>query len=206
MHSLHQPPTPFAHTLQTARVLLQAPRMQDAAALTEAVCESLPALRAWPTALPWAQEVPTRAASEAWVRSSRSEWQRGTALGFLVWEAGTQLVGGVGLHALDWQARQGEIGFWCRSSRAGQGLMHAATAELLRYALKDLGLQRVEALTDAANLRSRALCERLGLQLLREIAQAEAAPAQGPGRTCVYATTEACSGAGPRALERHVGV
>ena len=159
--------------LHTPRVRLSAPRAQDAAAQTEAITESLPALRAWSAALPWAQDAPSLVASQAFVRSSLLEWQRGTALVYLVWEQGTQhLLGSVGLHALDWQTRHGELGFWCRSSRTGQGLMGEATAELLRHALQDLGLQRIEALTDADNLRSCALCERLGMQRVRDMQHA----------------------------------
>ena len=32
-------------------------------------------------------------------------------------------IGGTGLHRIDWAQRQFEIGYWCRSSRVGEGFV-----------------------------------------------------------------------------------
>lgn len=191
MRAMQLPPS-FAQPLRTPRLELRSLCLHDAAALVDAITESLPALRAWPDALPWAMQAPSRAAFEAFVRSSVADAQRGTALVYGVWEQGTQsLLGSVGMHALDWQARQGEIGFWCRSSRTGNGVAHEAAAALLHCALSEWGLLRVEALTDAGNVRSRALLERLGMQRVRTLHHEATEPPAGPRSTCVYAACAA---------------
>lgn len=70
-------------------------------------------------------------------------------------------VGGTGLHP-----RVGadalEIGYWIRTSRAGEGLATEAAAALTRVAFELCGTDRVEIRADPANERSRAIPRRLG--------------------------------------------
>ena len=181
--------------LRTRRLLLRCPQAGDGAQVYAAVLETLAQLRAWPAALPWAMQTPSLAASEDFCQASAQAFAQRSALVYLAFEESGTLVGCASLHAIDWALPKFELGFWCRSSRQGQGLTSEAAAELLRYAFASLGARRVEAITDEANAGSRAVCAKLGMQLERIVRNERSTPG-GPLRSrCVYATTRATASA-----------
>jgi ribosomal-protein-serine acetyltransferase len=79
-----------------------------------------------------------------------------------IWLAGT-LVGGTMFVHFDAAAGNCEIGVWSEAAGQGRGLITAAVRRLLDYALIERGLHRVEWVNSTANLRSRAVAERLGM-------------------------------------------
>lgn len=162
------PAIPLPGSLESARLALRPWRPDDAAALREALAESVEHLRPW---IPWATpEAPTpeQAASllAGWIA------QRGTGENFIyaVFDRGNdRLIGGIGLYA-----RVGpdalEVGYWIRRSEAGRGLATEATRALTHAAFGVPGVSRLEIHTDPRNLASRRVPEKLGYELtaLRE--------------------------------------
>jgi RimJ/RimL family protein N-acetyltransferase len=132
----------------------------DARALKEAVDSSLDDLRPW---MPWAAHEPQSLEEKvALLRRFRGQFDLGQdfVYGILAPDE-SKVVGGTGLHT-----RRGEgafeIGYWIRSSRAGEGLATEATAALTKVAFEVCGVDRVEIRTDPANERSRAVPRKLG--------------------------------------------
>ncbi len=173
--------------LRTERLLLRPPRAGDGPAVHAAVVESLDALRAWPASLPWALQTPSVDASEAFCRHSEAAWTLRTALTYLAFDPDGQLVVSCSLHSIRWELPRFELGFWCRASRTRQGYASEACEALVHYALTSLGARRIEALPDEANVGSRAVCERVGLQLEGVLRHERVTPEGQLRNTCVYA-------------------
>lgn len=174
--------------LQTARLHLRPPQPGDGAALCAAVTESLPALRAFLGMLPWVAAEPSVEASEAWARQAQANFIARTDLPFLMIERATgQLLGAVGLHRPVWATPRFEVGYWCRSSRAGGGHVSEAVAALVALAFGTLDAARVELVTDAANTASRRVAERCGFTLEGIKRNEHRAPDGSLRHVCMYA-------------------
>ncbi|MFY9513315.1 MAG: GNAT family protein [Rubrivivax sp.] len=150
--------------IQTERLVLRSPRPGDGPALNEAVCASLDELRPW---MPWAQTAPSIDESEIVVRAAHAKFQQRADLVYSIWRhdgSGRELrlVGGTGLHRIDWAVPKFEIGYWRRSGEAGQGLMTEAIRALARMAFDTLAAERVEIRMDERNTASWKLAERAG--------------------------------------------
>jgi len=149
--------------LETERLLVRCPLPGDGRAVNEAVRESLEDLRPW---MPWARSLPSVEESDEYVRRARARWLERTDLALLLFlrESG-QFVGGSGLHRIDWEVPRFEIGYWCRTSLQGRGLITEAVRGITRFAFQELGAGRVEIRCDSRNLRSARVAERCGYAL-----------------------------------------
>ena len=54
------------------------------------------------------------------------------------------------------------LGYWCLRSERGQGIVPRAVRLLAGYALEELGLGRVELITDPDNRSSQRVAEKVG--------------------------------------------
>jgi len=153
--------------LLTPRLVLRCPRPGDGPAVNEAVTVSLDELRPW---MPWAQSAPTLDESEANVRGAQAKFLLRSDLVYAIWEHDgrgieTRLVGGTGLHRIDWAVPRFEIGYWRRSGEQGRGLVTEAVQALSRMAFEVLLAQRVEIRMDDINVASWKVAERAGFTL-----------------------------------------
>jgi len=151
----------------TERLIIRCPQPGDGAVLNAAVCDSLDALRPY---VPWAGSVPTLADSEAVCRKAQARFRLRDDLMLLIFERSAgdvegELLGGTGLHRMNWQARRFEIGYWRRSGRDGRGIASEAVRTLTRMAFDELRAQRVELRIDDLNRPSWRVAERCGFTL-----------------------------------------
>jgi len=58
----------------------------------------------------------------------------------------------------------GRIGYWCVTDARGRGVMTRALRRLCRYALDELGFDRLELVTDPDNGASQRVAEKVGFQ------------------------------------------
>ena len=152
--------------ISTERLLLRQPQPGDGWALCEAVGASIDELRLW---MPWAQDEPSTVASEANVGRMQANFERREDLTYFIFDRepdGSEgaLVGGTGLHRIEWTVPRFEIGYWRRSDRAGRGLVTEAVRALSRVAFDALAAQRVEIRMDERNLASARVAERAGFR------------------------------------------
>ncbi len=148
--------------IATERLILRRPLPGDGPVLNAAVCDSIAELKPW---LPWAQTPPGADDSEAQARRMHARFVTREDLVWFIFEAGDageegRLLGGTGLHRIDWALRRFEIGYWRRSGVGGRGIVTEAVRALARIAFDRLAAQRVEIHMDEANLRSRQVAER----------------------------------------------
>jgi RimJ/RimL family protein N-acetyltransferase len=150
-------------TIATGRFVLRSPRPGDGAMLNAAVCESLEHLQPW---LPWAQKAPTVEESELECRRMAANFLRREDLPMFIVEpsvdGGERLLGGTGLHRIDWTVPRFEIGYWRRRGDEGRGIVGEAVRCLSRFAFDALRAQRVEIRCASTNAASRRVAERAG--------------------------------------------
>lgn len=173
----------------TERFILRRPLPGDGPLHHEAVCASIDELRPW---LPWAQQPPSMKESEATCRRLHASFELRNDLTIFVFERNADstegaLIGGAGLHRIDWQARKFEIGYWRRSGHGGRGVITETVTALARTAFDRLAARRVEIRTDASNERSWRVAERAGFTLEGVLRKDSVTPRGEPRDTRVYA-------------------
>jgi RimJ/RimL family protein N-acetyltransferase len=153
----------FPDEIETERLIIRAPRHGDGATINAAVRESIHELRPW---MPWAQTMPEVEDTETHVRDALARFLKREELPLSMWrKSDGQYVGSSGLHRIDWSVPCMEIGYWCRTSLAGQGYITEAVIGITRFAFEHLYAQRLEIRCDARNTRSAAVAERAGYVL-----------------------------------------
>jgi RimJ/RimL family protein N-acetyltransferase len=151
----------FTHPLGQDAVLI--PRTaQIADAYHAALVANNERLARWE---PWAVEPPEPAGTRAFLERAGREWLAGehlpVAIGVPAAEGGWRIVGSLGLR-IDAAAASGELGYWVDTDFEGRGLVRRAAEVLIGQGFGPLGLRRIGLHTEVANVRSRALAERLG--------------------------------------------
>jgi RimJ/RimL family protein N-acetyltransferase len=146
-----------------ARVVLRPFERSDVPALRAAIEESREHLRPW---LPWAEGHRTPGETYDFAAQQLAAWIRRSDFGCGVFrrEDGAVL-GGSGLHVLDWPGRRFEIGYWLRVGATGRGYAREAVALLSRLAFDRLGAHRVVIRCDAENRASRRVAAACGYAL-----------------------------------------
>ncbi|MFG6461680.1 GNAT family N-acetyltransferase [Roseateles sp. DXS20W] len=153
--------------LDGLRTVLLVPRAGLGAELAVVVTQSLSHLRPW---MAWAQDAPSAESAELVVRRMQADFVARRDLCFHIYarraDGGPgRLLGGTGLHRMDWAVRRFEIGYWIRPEAAGQGHVSEAVRLLTALAFDRLAARRLEIRCDVGNLRSRAVAERCGFEL-----------------------------------------
>ena len=103
---------------------------------------------------------------------------------------GAAVVGGGGLHRIDWDVPRFEIGYWVRRRFAGQGYITEAVRGITRFAFETLGARRVEIRCDVRNVRSQRVAERAGYELEATLHSHMVAPDGALRDTLIYARLE----------------
>lgn len=75
-----------------------------------------------------------------------------------------RFIGSIGFVHFDWAAMKTEIGYWIAAEDEGKGIVSRAVTLLIAFAIRELGINRIEIRCSAENLRSSAIPLRLGFQ------------------------------------------
>ena len=152
-----------SESFESDRLTIRAPRPGDGAEMNAAVQETFDDLKPW---MPWARQMPTLEESETYVRRAQCEFLAREDLVMLLFLKGTNtLVGGSGLHRINWDIPKFEIGYWCRKRFQRQGYISESTEAIATFAFETLGAKRVEIRCDSKNVKSRRVPDRLGFKL-----------------------------------------
>ncbi len=147
--------------ISTERFELRRFGRRDADALTAAVRGSLPELQRW---LPWAHSGYDRDEALGYVRDSTQSWREGRAFDFAIRSAEKPSghLGNVSIWQVSRMGRTGEIGYWVRSDRTGQGVATEVTAAMLKVGFDRLGFHKVNLRIALGNRGSERVAEKLG--------------------------------------------
>jgi len=168
MHPDQKDPPAVPSALETERLQLRSFSPSDATELHLALTESILELRQYLWHVPWIAEEQTLSSAQTRCKDARENFLAGKDFAYLAVEKNTQrLVASVGLHRTDWAQRHSEVGYWVRSSEAGQGYASEMVNVITALALGALGMTRVELVTDEQNVGSRRVAARCGFRLDR---------------------------------------
>ena len=152
----------FPYSFDTERLTIRGPLPGDGKEIHAAVLESLDELRPW---MPWAMNILNEKEYEVRAREGQLKFLAREDLWMMLLLKGTQtIIGGSGLHRIDWDVPRFEIGYWVRTSYARQGYISEAVVGLTNFAFEQLGAKRVEIRCDSTNERSAAIPRRLGFK------------------------------------------
>jgi len=143
-------------------VELRAPRRSDGDELHAAVRESLPELLPW---MAWAHPRYSDIDASEWVRRAARAFADGVEFQFIARDVENhQLLGTIGLNAIDRLNRWANLGYWLRTSRVGEGLAARSSRLVAGFGFSELALGRIEILAAVDNPRSQAVAERIGAE------------------------------------------
>jgi RimJ/RimL family protein N-acetyltransferase len=151
---------PPPYRIETDRLVVRCWEPRDAAALTEAVEESVEHLGRW---MPWVNQEPQTVDDRVeLLRRFRGQFDLGADFVYGIFAPDdVRVVGGSGLHA-----RVGddalEIGYWIRASETRNGYASEVAAALTQAAFGWCGVDRVEIKVDPDNEPSLKVARRLG--------------------------------------------
>jgi RimJ/RimL family protein N-acetyltransferase len=102
--------------------------------------------------------------ARSWIEHSASAWKDGTSAPFAVTHASTgELVGSVGFGWVgERDQRVGEVGYWMRRDVRDRGLTTRAVRLVSKWALTELGCERLQLRADERNLPSQRVAEKAG--------------------------------------------
>ena len=145
-----------AEPLEDGVVILRAWRSEDVDAIVAACSDAETA--AWIHALP---QPYTRADAEAYLAAVAAAAAAGRGAGFAI-VVGDAVAGSIELRVVDSDHAVGEIGYWAAPAVRGLGLTTRALRLLSRWAIRDLGAQRLQIRADVENVPSRRVAENAG--------------------------------------------
>ncbi|UJA19746.1 GNAT family N-acetyltransferase [Thermoleophilia bacterium SCSIO 60948] len=101
-----------------------------------------------------------------WMRASRAEFDAGTGLHTLIVASSPagveEVVGAVGVNAIDPFTRRCQGGYWIAAPARGSGYAARALVLLAEFAFRALGVARIELWIEPANAGSQRVAERAG--------------------------------------------
>jgi ribosomal-protein-serine acetyltransferase len=112
--------------------------------------------------MPWA-EGQTLAGTLEFIRSAIAQERDDDGFQVALTSEGA-IAGTAGFHRIDRRDAITTIGYWLASDHQGRGLMTSAVEALVSHAFDAWELNRVEIRAAPENVRSRAICERLGFR------------------------------------------
>lgn len=136
--------------LRDSDLILRPFTLDDVPAITRA-CQD-PEIQRWIPVIP-------RPYSEADARSFVEADNLGHQ--FAIVEAG-ELIGSIGMRVNEFAT--GHVGYWCAKEARGRGLTSRALRLVARFGLDELGLGRLELVTDPDNTASQRVAEKVGFR------------------------------------------
>lgn len=142
-------------------VVIRSFTLDDLTELCELVKANRAFLREW---LPWADRISDPRDEAPYIEMAMDKESRGEGFEGGIYVRGI-LAGSIGLHYISEDTRSTEIGYWLAEQYTGSGVMTACARTVLAYCFTEYKLNRVEIRAAGANLKSRAIPERLGFRL-----------------------------------------
>jgi len=153
----------FPDTFESERLIIRAPKLDDALDVLGETHDSMSSLREW---MSWAQEEPELYEVEDNLRQAVADFITRKDLRFHLYLKETgEFVGSSGFHDIDWTIPKFQIGYWLATELEGNGYMTEAVMRIGQFAFEELGARRVEIKCDEENIKSRSVAERAGFEL-----------------------------------------
>jgi RimJ/RimL family protein N-acetyltransferase len=114
----------------------------------------------------WIHEIPNpydEQNAREYVLATEEAWREGAGGFFaVVDDASAEPVGSIGMHVLDPKWGNVEVGYWAAASARGRGMTTRALTLVSRWAIEDVGAERVQLRADVLNAPSLRVAEKAG--------------------------------------------
>ncbi|NML27451.1 GNAT family N-acetyltransferase [Zoogloea dura] len=139
----------------TERIVIRSFTSVDAQAFSAAARESVETVSPW---MPWCSASFSEDSALEWfaVCDREREAARAYDMGVFCRSSG-EFLGGASINQLSPHHRYGNIGYWVRQSRQGQGIAKQVVATLCRFGFGQLALFRLEIVVALGNVASEAV-------------------------------------------------
>lgn len=147
--------------LEGAKIILRKFKIEDAEQVYQNVRE--------PSGRPWAYAIkdPYSLKDAAdWIEKTHKDFETREAFQFAVVLKETgEVIGGAGIHSINWDNRKAEVGYLIRKQDRGKGYATETARLLLDHAFKDLQLNKIGARMFTENTPSQKIVEKCGFTL-----------------------------------------
>lgn len=172
---------PMKTELTDGEILIRPYKTEDIPAMFEAVRESIAEISVW---LEWCHVDYKIEEAESFIKSRPEAWEKAEEYSFAIFDAETKrFLGGVGLNLINRKFQLCNLGYWIRTSATGRSIASKATRLAARFALTEVGLNRVEVVASVENIPSQRAAEKAGA--VREGILRKALPLHGRIHDCV---------------------
>lgn len=133
----------------------------DADEINRVVRENLEELKLW---MPWVTNDYSIETARDFIKTNLREFAENNTFAAAV-VSDKKIVGTIGLHHLNKENKSVQIGYWLDKNAQGRGIVTKCSKALINYAFETLKLNRIQINCNVANIKSRAIPERLGFKL-----------------------------------------
>lgn len=133
--------------------------MDDAAALREAVIESLEELQPW---MPWSHPGYSVEEARSWIETRVAAFEQRTAFDFVITSGDGRYLGAIGLNQIDSVNHRANLGYWVRTSAARKGVATQAVSAVRDWAFQQTDLIRLEIVIAVGNVASHRVASKSG--------------------------------------------
>lgn len=149
-------------SIATRRTILRPLEAADTTQLFDAVSESRTELSTW---LDWCRHGYTLDDAARWISLSSRAASLKTSLNLGIFDTeDNDLIGSVGLSAIDGATSTANLGYWIRSRMTNRGFAREAATAMIHHAQRTIGITRIEIVVHPLNARSAGLALALGAQ------------------------------------------
>lgn len=146
--------------LTDGRITIRPCRVTDAAAISEAVKESMREMLKW---APWCHPEYDITDCASWLGTRRRMWSEGVEYDFVILDSEeSTFLGGCAVDQINRKHNFANLGYWIRSGRTGQGIATAAVRLISRFGFEVLGFTRLEIVVATQNKASQRVAEKAG--------------------------------------------
>ena len=132
-----------------------------AATYVQMVKENYDYLSQW---LGWPEKCQTEEDFLDFIRDSLHKYADGRLM-YCAIEYQGRIVGNAGFNSINHELKTVEIGYWLAAEYQGKGIMTRTCQYLIEHAFHQMGMEKVQIAAAKENKPSRAVCERLGMNL-----------------------------------------
>ncbi len=154
----------------SSRLTMRSFQPSDGLLVQEAVKESLSELQEW---LTWAYKFQGQCPGTDYFKQISENLQNlfimKNELHFLLLDKETkEVIGSCSVHDINWLLGSAEIGYWCRTSKVGNGYIKEAVQTIIEMIFESMELNQVHIVCDIENKKSLSIPESLGFKIKNE--------------------------------------
>lgn len=149
-------------TMLCDQIAIRPYELSDANDVYLAINESLTEMKQW---MPWCHSGYSVHDAINWIMEQDIRSERSLAHEFAIVGPEKQYLGGCGVNQINKEYRMANLGYWVRTSAAGQGIATRAVQLVSQWALTSTDLMRLELVIATTNIASQKVAEKAGASL-----------------------------------------